>query len=66
MIVTRETNSEEVEIIARQVTVILCAMRQEPTVAFQKLLDRIERENTQIEMGATALARSRPGAGNAG
>jgi len=51
MALTRETNSEELEIIAAQVSVILTQMREEPTVAFKRLCERIEIENTQIEMG---------------
>jgi hypothetical protein len=55
---TRETNSDELEIVARQVDVILTELGQDPTIAFKELLERIEVENTQVEFGCYSLERA--------
>lgn len=52
---TRESNSDELQIVATQLSVVLIQMGEAPTVAFARLLERIEVENTQIELGVSAL-----------
>ena len=55
----RETNSDEFETVVRQLDVLLTQVGQQPTKAFLALVQRIDLDNSEIELGRQRIGESK-------